>query len=127
MKAQIFMKFYTVVNHYPVTLSFKFHEDPCTNERARVVNMHAHVLSRVRAFTVCLIHNFQCILHIFTNMNLQNLQRWIITEGLWNFFKTKSQNGWSSVKKMRPCFNILGNESPFMNEIIFGILKKPPV
>ena len=42
---------------------------------------------------VCLILNFQCILHIFTNMSLQNLQRWIITEWLWNFFKTRSQNG----------------------------------
>ena len=31
---------------------------------------------------VCLILNFQCILHIFTNLSLQNLQRWIITEWL---------------------------------------------
>ena len=33
-KAQIFMKFYVVVNPYLVTLSFKFYEDPCTNEHA---------------------------------------------------------------------------------------------
>ena len=27
-----------VVNYYLVNLSFKFHEDPCINARARVVN-----------------------------------------------------------------------------------------
>ena len=43
------MKFYMVVNHYHE--SFKFHEDQYTNVRARVVNAHKHVLSRVRAFT----------------------------------------------------------------------------
>ena len=32
------MKFYVVVNHYLVSLSKIFHEDWCTNERARVVN-----------------------------------------------------------------------------------------
>ena len=30
---------------------FKFHDDQCTNVRARLVNAHAHVLSRVRAST----------------------------------------------------------------------------
>ena len=45
-----------------------------------------------------LILNFQCILHIFTNMSLQNLQRWKITEWLWNFFETRSQNGPISVQ-----------------------------
>ena len=45
------MKFYMVVNYYLVSLSFKFHEDPCINARARVVNARAHVLLRVRAFT----------------------------------------------------------------------------
>ena len=29
---------------------------------------------------VCLILNFQCILHIFTNMSDQNRQRWIVTK-----------------------------------------------
>ena len=38
MKARIFMKFYMVVNYYVVSLSFKFHEDPCTIACARVIN-----------------------------------------------------------------------------------------
>ena len=38
-KAQIFMKFYVVVNYYLVSLSFKFHDDPCINARVRGVNM----------------------------------------------------------------------------------------
>ena len=37
-KARIFMKIYVVVNFYLVSFSFKFHEDPCTNARALVVN-----------------------------------------------------------------------------------------
>ena len=31
------MKFYLVVNYYLVGLSFKFHEDPCINVRARFI------------------------------------------------------------------------------------------
>ena len=50
-EARIFMKFYVVVNIYLVSLSFKFHEDPCINARARAINAHARDLSRVRAFT----------------------------------------------------------------------------
>ena len=50
-KARIFMKFYVVVNYYLVSLSFEFHDDPCINARARVVNTRVHVLSRVRTFT----------------------------------------------------------------------------
>ena len=34
-EARIFMKFYVVVNFYLVSLSFKFHEDPFVNGRAR--------------------------------------------------------------------------------------------
>ena len=37
-KARIFMKFYVVVNFYLVSLSFKFHEDPCINTLPQVVN-----------------------------------------------------------------------------------------
>ena len=37
-KALIFMKFYVVVNYYLVSLSLKFHDDPCINAPARVVN-----------------------------------------------------------------------------------------
>ena len=40
-----------VVNYYLVSLSFKFHEDSAINARARVINAHAHVLSRVRTLT----------------------------------------------------------------------------
>ena len=34
------MKFYMMVNYYLVSLCVKFHEDPCINERAGVVNAH---------------------------------------------------------------------------------------
>ena len=43
-------KLYVVVNHYLVTLSFKFHEDPCTNARARVVNARTRDKTCTRAF-----------------------------------------------------------------------------
>ena len=36
--APIWMKFYMVVNYYLVNLCFKFHEGPCINVRAQVVN-----------------------------------------------------------------------------------------
>ena len=45
------MKFFVVVIYYLVSFSFEFHEDPSINASARVVNMSAHVLSRVRTFT----------------------------------------------------------------------------
>ena len=45
------MNFYMVVNYYLVSLSLKFHEDPCMNARAQVVNARANVLSRVQVFT----------------------------------------------------------------------------
>ena len=48
------MKFCVVVNYYLVSLSLKFHEDPCINVRTPVVNARAHVLSRVRAFTTAM-------------------------------------------------------------------------
>ena len=35
-KAWIFMTFYVVVNYYIVSLSFKFHGDPCINARAQI-------------------------------------------------------------------------------------------
>ena len=51
------MKFYVVVNHYLVTLSLKFYEDLCTNERAQVVNTRTRdkmcmrtLATRARAF-----------------------------------------------------------------------------
>ena len=32
------------------------------------------------------------VFHIFTVTPLKSLQRWIITEGLWNFLETSYQN-----------------------------------
>ena len=58
-KARIFMKFYVVVNCYLVSLSFIFHEDSCINARSRVVNVHAHVLSR----NLISIIMGECMLH----------------------------------------------------------------
>ena len=49
-KARIFMKFYVVVNFYLVSLSFKFHEDPCINVCARVVNVGIWDKTCLRAF-----------------------------------------------------------------------------
>ena len=63
-KALIFMKFYVVVNYYLVSLSLKFHDDPCINAPARVVNVRAHDLLQVRAFTTCarpFMHRWSCL------------------------------------------------------------------
>ena len=49
-EAQIFMKFYAVVNYYLVSLSFKFHEDRDSNARARVVNARTRDKTCARAF-----------------------------------------------------------------------------
>ena len=51
MKAWIFMKFDVVVNHYLGTLSFKFHEDLCTNACAKVVNARTRDKTCACAFT----------------------------------------------------------------------------
>ena len=50
-KARILMKFYVVVNYYLVSLSFKFHKNPCTNARAQVVNARTRDKTCARAFT----------------------------------------------------------------------------
>ena len=39
------------VNYYLVSLSFKFHEDPRINARARVINAHTRDKTCARAFT----------------------------------------------------------------------------
>ena len=67
-KAQISMISYMVVNYYLVRLSFIFHEDPCINARAQVVNTRAHVLLRVRAFTTRLRA---------LNANISSMKAWI--------------------------------------------------
>ena len=74
-----------------------------------------------------LIINFQCIFYISANMQLRNLQSWIITEWLWNFFETRSQNGPISVNwkhQSQLIFCILRLSHP---HITFDILKKHPV
>ena len=50
-KAQIFMKFYVVVNFYLVRLSFKFHEDRSINARAQVVNARIRDITCTHTFT----------------------------------------------------------------------------
>ena len=50
-KAQIFMKFYVVVNYYLVIICIKFHSDLCINARARVVNARNRDKTCARAFT----------------------------------------------------------------------------
>ena len=50
-KAQIFMKFYVVVNYYLVSICIKFHEDSCFNARARVVNARNRDKTYTHAFT----------------------------------------------------------------------------
>ena len=52
------MKFYMVVKYYLESLSFKFHEDPCTNARTKVINVrtrkktcaHARGVQNVKIF-----------------------------------------------------------------------------
>ena len=74
-----------------------------------------------------LIIDFQCIFDISAIMHLWSLQRWIITECLWNFFETRSQNGPISVKwkhQSQLIFCILRFSH---THITFDTLKKHPV
>ena len=80
---RIFMKNQQVILYYLINITFKFHKDPM-----------------FRCGDICWLSkviNFQCILHISTVLLLQSLQRWIITEWLWNFFESRYQNGPTSV------------------------------
>ena len=52
-KDQIFMKLYVGVNYYLVSLRFKFHEDPCANARALVINVRIRDKTRMCSFTTC--------------------------------------------------------------------------
>ena len=45
------MKFYVVFDYYLWSLSFKFHDDPDSNARARVVNARTRNKTCARAFT----------------------------------------------------------------------------
>ena len=49
-KARFFMKFYTVVNHYLVSLCFNFHEDLCINAHAWVINVRTRDETCAHAF-----------------------------------------------------------------------------
>ena len=60
-------------------------------------------------------------------MSLQNLQRWKITEWLWNFFETRSQNGPISVKWKHQSQLIFWILRLSHKHITFDILKKHPV
>ena len=50
-EARIFMKFYMMVKCYLESLSLKFHEDPCKNAHARVVNAHTRDKTSARGIT----------------------------------------------------------------------------
>ena len=68
-KAQIFMKFYVVVKYYLVSLSFKFHEDPCRNASAWVVNARTRDKTCARMFTTCAHACLQLVrFHLFTDL-----------------------------------------------------------
>ena len=45
-----------------------------------------------KQYWLSLITNFHCIFHVFSIMYLQSIQKWIITEWLWIYLKTKYQN-----------------------------------
>ena len=75
------MKFYLVVNYYLVSFSFKFHEDPCTNASARVVNAHVQVLSRV-----CTLTNIEIVgpsLHHISTQDPYKLIGYHLNLGVW--------------------------------------------
>ena len=77
---------------------------------------------------LCLLLNFQCILHIFTVLHLQSPQIWIITEWLWHFLEIIYQNAIDSVKiqdlsKLLRCF--IGWE--ISKNIISFTLKHPVI
>ena len=60
-------------------------------------NVYSHTCTRykrahMRWNWLLKIINFQCILYISTVLHLQSLQRWIISETLWNFLETRYQN-----------------------------------
>ena len=57
MEARIFMKFYMVINYYLVNLSLKFHEDPCINARAQVINARSHDFSEIYENKILQIFN----------------------------------------------------------------------
>ena len=63
--------------YYLMNLSFKFHKYRGFRRR--------DICKTILSFKTI---NFQCILHICTVLLFQSFQRWIISEGLWNFLET---------------------------------------
>ena len=53
------MKFYMVVNFYPVSLSFKFYEDPFINARARVENVRMSIYNSYVQICALIIMQFK--------------------------------------------------------------------
>ena len=70
-------KTFLIVLYYHMSLNFKFHKD--------LVKIMGRYTQNNK--DICLIINFQCILHIFTNMDLQSLQM------IMDFLETRYQNG----------------------------------
>ena len=66
MKAQILMIFCMVIKFYLESLSFKFHENPCTNARTRVINARTRDKTHMHAITTCA--------HVFIHESLDNLK-----------------------------------------------------
>ena len=76
-EARIFMKFYMVVKYYLESSSYKFHEDPCINARAQVVNTHTRDKTCVRV-------HFCANLHEIWNLSSQD-SIWPPYKILWGF------------------------------------------
>ena len=81
--AQIIMKFDVYAQKIVTDHYIKFHDD---------------LSFRCKTILVFFNHWFQRIFNIYAIMHLRSLQRWIITEWLWIYFETRSQNGPISVK-----------------------------
>ena len=109
------MKFETYAHKIVIYQHIKFHED--LSFRCRDIR---------KTILVFLIIDFQCNFDISAIMHLRSLQRWIITEWLWNFFKTRSQNGpisvkWKHQSQLIFCISRLSHK-----HITFGTLKLTP-
>ena len=73
---------FLMILYYLMNRSLKFHED-----------RSFHYGDICKQYWLLKLINFQCILHIFTNIHLKYRQRWIFTEWLWDVLETRYQNG----------------------------------
>ena len=69
------MKFYVVVNYYLVSLSFKFHEDPDSNARARIVT-RALAIKRARTRLQVIRAHLCTADWFFVTWNTHNLKKY---------------------------------------------------